>query len=84
MEAKDYMDIAALTTSRISSEKGISFLKAIHPTANPAIIAKTLNWFEGGDLDRLDQKTKDTLRQAASGLGPMPPPPPTSPIGSEW
>jgi hypothetical protein len=82
IECKDYQDISELLKRGFSLAQGISFLKAIHPDSNPAVIARALCFFEGGDLDHLGIEDRRILETAVANLGEVPEPPITSPIGS--
>ncbi len=79
---KDYRDIAALLRVPIPLADGIACLQAIHPSASPAVIARALCHFEGGDLAALPQDDRRTIETAVAALGDLPEPPPTRPIGS--
>ncbi len=79
---KDYRDISALLRVPIPLADGIACLQAIHPSASPAVIARALCYFEGGDLAELPEDDRRTLETAVATLADLPEPPPTRPIGS--
>ncbi len=72
IEAKDYIDIAALLSHGILLEDGIGALKAIHPQTNPATIARTLCYFEGGDLSNLSHECRQIIEASVANLGTIP------------
>ena len=53
-----------------------------HPSFGPAVIARALCYFEGGDLAELPEDDRRTLETAVATLADLPEPPPTRPIGS--
>lgn len=66
IEAKDYLDIAAILAAGQSLEHGLGAAKAMFNTFPPAEALRTLTYFEGGDLKRVEQSDRDLLTRAAS------------------
>jgi len=66
IEARDYVDIAALLRPGLSINEGVAALLALYGTqANALQSIKTLTWYRDGDLDRvLPERVKATLRAA--------------------
>lgn len=87
VEAKDYLDIAAMLAAGQSLEHGLGAASAMFSTFPPAEALRTLTYFKGGDLERVEQRDRDILRHAVSQAsqvidvkiispelgGPMPP-----------
>jgi Nucleotidyl transferase AbiEii toxin, Type IV TA system len=69
VEAKDYLDIAAMIRAGQSIEHGIGAAKAMFDTFPPVEAMRTLTYFEGGDLDRVGQEDRRLLVRAASQVG---------------
>lgn len=66
VEAKDYRDIAALLEHGVKLEDILGSARALFGQAfNPLIARKTLCYFKGGDLDRLESEVRDHLLAAA-------------------
>jgi hypothetical protein len=62
VEAKDYLDVAALLGAGIPVEQILGSARALFgPAFNPLIAQKTLAYFEGGDLASLPGEVKRTL-----------------------
>lgn len=62
VEAKDYLDVAALLGAGLPLEQILGAARALFgPAFNPLIARKTLAYFEGGDLASLPAKIKKTL-----------------------
>lgn len=73
VEAKDYLDIAALLGAGIPLERGLAAARALFaPTFQPSECLKALVYFEGGDLDSLTHTTKELLIHAASAVRELP------------
>ena len=72
IEAKDYLDIAALLAAGLSLEQLLGAgMSLFGPAFNPLVAQKTLSYFEGGDLDGLPAATKQLLvNHAARELDP--------------
>jgi hypothetical protein len=72
VEARDYLDIAALLSSGITINEGIAALLALYGNqASGLQSVKTIVWFEDGDLDAvLPQEAKEVLVQAAASYDP--------------
>jgi hypothetical protein len=67
VEAKDYLDVAALLDHGISLEDILGSARALFgPVFNPLIAQKALCYFEGGDLASLDNTVRDLLLAAAA------------------
>ena len=66
VEAKDYIDIAAMLRGGLTLEKGMAGAVALYGKQfPPSESLKALTYFQGGDLQRLAQVDRDTLLQAA-------------------
>jgi hypothetical protein len=62
VEAKDYLDVAALLGAGLPVEQILGAARALFgPAFNPLIAQKTLAYFEGGDLASLPEAVKRTL-----------------------
>jgi len=73
VEAKDYLDIAALIKAGISIEKGLSAARAFYgPAFQASESLKALTYFNGGDLETLPSETKTVLISAASKVRALP------------
>jgi hypothetical protein len=74
VEAKDYQDIAALLRSGVSLGEGLGAAQALYEGQFPPSDAlKALVYFEGGDLDTLDNELKIYLTETVSAFnGPIP------------
>jgi hypothetical protein len=73
IEAKDYIDIAALLRTGIPLDRGLAAARAMFaPTFQPSECLKALVYFDGGDLDTLTSSTKDFLIEAASSVQDLP------------
>jgi hypothetical protein len=72
VEARDYLDIAALLSSGITINEGVAALLALYGNqASGLQSVKTIVWFEDGDLDAvLPQEAKEVLVQAAASYDP--------------
>lgn len=68
IEAKDYIDIAAMIRHGVSLEKGLASAELFFGTRfSPAIALDTLVWFEG--LETLAQQERQTLIGAVADVG---------------
>ena len=66
VEAKDYMDIAAMLRGGVSLEKGMAGAVALYGKQfPPSESLKALTYFQGGDLQRLSTSDRSALLQAA-------------------
>lgn len=73
VEAKDYQDIAALLKAGVDLSLGLAIAQAMFGSAfAPTESLKALNWFEGGDLQRLRDDEKRLLIAAASAVRRLP------------
>ena len=67
VEAKDYLDIAALLEHGIPLEDILGSARALFgPAFNPLIAQKALCYFKGGDLDSLNDRVRDRVLAAAA------------------
>jgi hypothetical protein len=67
VEAKDYLDMAALLDAGVPIEQILGAARALFgPPFNPLLAQKTLAYFEGGDLASLPEGVKETLRGHAT------------------
>ena len=68
-ESKDYLDLAALLNNGVELGRMLGAARALYGDAfNPMIALKALTYFEDGDLPRLPDAMKASLRKAASGV----------------
>ena len=66
IESKDYRDIAAILRSGAKLEEGLSAGALLYsPTFQPSEAVKALTYFEGGDLENLSARDKQTLVRSA-------------------
>jgi hypothetical protein len=62
VEAKDYLDVAALLDAGLPIEQILGAARSLFgPAFNPLIAQKTLAYFEGGDLASLPEDVKQAL-----------------------
>jgi hypothetical protein len=74
IEAKDYLDIAALLRAEVSLSSMLRAARTLYGKAfNPLIAQKTLGFFEGGDLSSLDLPTRELLMRASLEDVDLPP-----------
>lgn len=74
VEAKDYLDIAAMIGAGASLAKGLAAARAMYGGSfQPSESLKALVYFEGGDLHTLSTEVKQTLIEAASTVRDLPP-----------
>jgi len=78
IEARDYVDIAALLASGLSINDGVAALLALYGNqASGLQSVKTIAWFRDGGLDTvLPAEIKDQLTRAAAQYDPRTPPAP--------
>ncbi len=76
IEARDYVDIAALLQSGLTINDGVAALTALYgPQASGLQSVKTLTWYRDGGLeDTLPDAVKNTLRAAVLEFRPETPP----------
>jgi hypothetical protein len=73
IEAKDYMDIAAILRSGVRLEDGLAAASALYSTSfQPSEALKALTYFHGGDLDRLSAVDRATLVRSGSATREIP------------
>jgi len=74
VEAKDYIDIAAMVKSGVGLAKGLAAARMMYGQSfQPGESLKALVYFEGGDLATLTTETKNILIAAASAVRDLPP-----------
>lgn len=67
VEAKDYLDLAALLRAGLPLEEILGAARALFGNAfNPLIAQKTMSWFEGGDLTKLPAADREILTRAGA------------------
>ncbi|MHB8151987.1 MAG: nucleotidyl transferase AbiEii/AbiGii toxin family protein [Vulcanimicrobiaceae bacterium] len=73
VEAKDYVDVAAMVRAGTSLERGLAGARAIYGSQfQPCESLKAMTYFEEGDLTTLSEADRDTLRVAASKVREIP------------
>jgi hypothetical protein len=73
VEARDYLDIAALLGSGVSLARGLAAARSLFgPAFQPSECLKALVYFEGGDLDTLSETARHLLIRAASAVEDLP------------
>lgn len=73
VEAKDYLDIAALLGAGTALDRGLAGARALYGQAfQPAECLKALVYFQGGDLDTLSADTREALIRAVAASGRLP------------
>lgn len=72
IEARDYVDIAALLASGLTINEGVAAMLGLYGTqASGLQSVKTLTWYRDGGLDQaLSEEIKHTLREAALAFRP--------------
>ena len=69
VQAKDYIDIAAMLDSGKIFEDGLGAAVALFPNVPPCEVARALSYFKGGDLASLALRTRETLVAHVGRLG---------------
>jgi Nucleotidyl transferase AbiEii toxin, Type IV TA system len=73
VEAKDYIDIAAMVNAGVSLEKGLASAKRMYGQSfQPSESLKAMVYFKGGDLASLAVETKNILIEAVSRVRDLP------------
>lgn len=73
IEAKDYLDVAALLGSGVPLATGLGAARSLFgPAFQPSESLKALVYFEGGDLKSLIEATRRLLIHAATAVGDLP------------
>lgn len=73
IEARDYIDIAAILESGIPLALGLGVARVLFgPTFQPSECLKALVYFEGGDLAILSQSVRDRLITCAAAVDYLP------------
>jgi hypothetical protein len=73
IEAKDYLDIAAILRAGLRLEEGLAAAEAMYlPNFQPSEAIKPLTYFEGGDLARLPSGERKLLTRAVAELRRVP------------
>jgi len=73
IEAKDYLDVAALLGSGVPLAAGLAAARSLFgPAFQPSESLKALVYFEGGDLNSLTETTRNLLIHAATAVRDLP------------
>ena len=73
VESKDYRDVAALVRKRVSLARGLAGARLLFgPAFQPGECLKALVYFEGGDLDELNDMDRRTLLTASRKVSALP------------
>ena len=73
VEAKDYVDVAALLGSGVPLATGLAGARSMFgPAFQPSESLKALVYFEGGDLNSLTEATMHLPIRAATAVGDLP------------
>jgi hypothetical protein len=73
IEAKDYLDVAALLGSGVPLATGLAAARSLFgPAFQPSESLKALVYFEGGDLNSLTETTRHLLIQEATAVRDLP------------
>ncbi|MGH2547893.1 MAG: nucleotidyl transferase AbiEii/AbiGii toxin family protein [Thermomicrobiales bacterium] len=73
IEAKDYVDIDAMIQFGVSLDRGLAAARLMYePAFQPMESLKALSYFEGGNLWRLTEDTKNRLTVAAEAVKLLP------------
>ena len=73
VNAKDYVDIAAMVEAGVSLAKGLATARAMFGGSfQPHESLKAMTYFEGGDLHLLSSDIKESLVRAAGEVGELP------------
>lgn len=70
-EAKDYRDIAAMISAKVSLEKGLAAFAKMFDS-DPALPLRALGFFRDGDLPNLPKADQDLLRAARDRVTDVP------------
>jgi hypothetical protein len=73
VEAKDYMDIAAMLSNGQKLEDGLGAATALFKSFPAAESLRALTYFAGGDLERLTQSEKNILTTSAAKVNGITP-----------
>lgn len=66
VEAKDYLDIAAMLAAGQSLENGLAAAQALFANFPPAEALRALTYYEGGDLERVGRDERELLSRCVS------------------
>lgn len=73
VEAKDYIDLAAMINAGVSLEKGLASATRMYGNSfQPSESLKAMVYFQGGDLGSLAQETRSILIDAVSRVRDLP------------
>jgi Nucleotidyl transferase AbiEii toxin, Type IV TA system len=73
IEAKDYLDVAALLENGTPLAVGLGAARTLFgPAFQPSECLKALVYFEGGDLESLSRRVKGTLIASGAAVGDIP------------
>ncbi len=73
VEAKDYLDVAAILRSGVPLERGLAAAETLFaPDLPPMVVLKALTYFEGGDLSSLPDDVREVLCSAVARVGDLP------------
>lgn len=73
VEAKDYLDIAAMLRAHVDLARGLASARCLFGTAfPPGDSLKALTWFKGGDLADVPMADRDLIIQTASSVDALP------------
>lgn len=73
IEAKDYLDIAAMLDANVDLAQGLAGARALYGLEfQPSESLKALTWFEGGDLQLLSPIIRKKLVAAAAAVKDLP------------
>jgi hypothetical protein len=73
VEAKDYLDVAAILRSGLALGHGLAAAEALFaPDLPPMVVLKALTYFEGGDLSSLPANVREDLSAAVARVGDLP------------
>lgn len=69
VEAKDYLDIAALLKNGQTLERGLGAAEAMFSNFPAAEALRTLTYFKGGDLERIGANDREILIRSVNQVG---------------
>ena len=73
VEAKDYQDVAAILRSGTPLEEGLASARELFGNVfSPQECLRTLTYFEGGDLETLNEEDRQTLRDRTAHVKELP------------